>query len=150
MSSPHGTSWNYAPQLGRVTPTCSPIFLTQHENEQVPKNDHPKCAKHHENASKRMLGRLSREVPPTKRKILDRAGWVHYNRVWFIYTKIRWKPTASVQMFELLQHGNVGVKVQEISHRICSPTAQQDGKSHEFTGIEGKLPTLVTWFNGLV
>ena len=74
VSSPHGTSWNYAPQLGKVTPTCSPIFLTQHENEQVRKNDHPKCAKHHENASKRMLGRLSREVPPTKRKILDRAG----------------------------------------------------------------------------
>ena len=32
-------------------------------------------------ATKRMLGRLSREVPPTKRKILDRAGWVRYKRV---------------------------------------------------------------------
>ena len=40
-------------------------------------------------ATKRMLGRLSREVPLTKRKILDRAGWVCYKRVWVKNVKHR-------------------------------------------------------------
>ena len=36
-------------------------------------------------ATKCILGRLSREVPPTKRNILDREGWVRYKRVYPIH-----------------------------------------------------------------
>ena len=44
-------AWNYAPQLlGKVTPTFSPIVNAARKWKSTTKY-HPKCAKHHENAS---------------------------------------------------------------------------------------------------
>ena len=50
LSFPHGTT---APQPpGKVTPTSSPIVNATLKWKSAKKNYHPKCAKHHENASR--------------------------------------------------------------------------------------------------
>ena len=50
-------------------------------------------------ASKRMLGRLFRESHPPKSKILDRARWVHHNRVY-----VSWWPNPSEHVFRVKKY----------------------------------------------